>query len=77
MKRGGSIKSRKISSHSLQSDAKFVEEEAPAEDTESVAMMSDDTQESPIDKDVEVEDEHLYTNLPWIKVSIVGCIKWW
>ncbi|XP_059153938.1 protein unc-80 homolog isoform X2 [Physella acuta] len=70
MKHGGSMKSRKISSHSLQSDGKFVEEEAPTEDTESVAMMSDDTQESPIDKDMELEDEHLYTNLPWIKVVV-------
>lgn len=69
MKHGGSIKSRKISSHSLQSDAKFMEEEIPPEDTESMAMMSDDTQESPSDKDNELEDEHLYTNLPWIKVS--------
>ncbi|GFO03526.1 unc-80-like protein, partial [Plakobranchus ocellatus] len=72
---GGSIKSRKISSHSLQSDAKFTEEEgvpyAGCEDSESVAMMSDDTnQESPIDKDMELEDEHLYTNLPWIKVVV-------
>ena len=70
---GGSIKSRKISSHSLQSDAKFTEEEdAGGEDTESVAMMSDDTnQESPVEKDTELEDEHLYTNLPWIKVSLI------
>ncbi|CAG5120059.1 unnamed protein product, partial [Candidula unifasciata] len=70
IKHGGSIKSRKISSHSLQSDAKFMEEEMPTEDTESMAMMSDDTQESPSDKDNELEDEHLYTNLPWIKVVV-------
>ncbi|XP_055887561.1 protein unc-80 homolog isoform X2 [Biomphalaria glabrata] len=71
IKHGGSIKSRKISSHSLQSDAKLVEEDVPAEvDNESVTMMSDDTQESPIDKEMELEDEHLYTNLPWIKVVV-------
>ncbi|KAH9525120.1 Protein unc-80 [Bulinus truncatus] len=70
IKHGGSIKSRKISSHSLQSDARLVEEEVPAEDTESVTMMSDDTQESPTDKEMELEDEHLYTTLPWIKVVV-------
>ncbi|GFR73733.1 Unc-80-like protein [Elysia marginata] len=74
---GGSIKSRKISSHSLQSDAKYTEDDGSGvpygggEDTESVTMMSDDTnQESPVDKDTELEDEHLYTNLPWIKVVV-------
>ena len=79
---GGSIKSRKISSHSLQSDAKYTEEDGSgvpyggAEDAESVTMMSDDTnQESPVDKDTELEDEHLYTNLPWIKVNLVNLVE--
>ena len=37
------------------------------DDVETMTQQSDDTQESPIDKDCENE-EHLYTNLPWIKV---------
>lgn len=72
IKQLSSTRSRKISSHSLQSDAKFVEEEAAApalsEDAESVTMMSDETQESPVDRDLEIEDEHLCSSLPWIKV---------
>ena len=34
-----------------------------------MTMHSDDTQESPVDKEMgEIAEEHLYTNLPWIKV---------
>ena len=67
----GSTRSRKISSHSLQSDAKLVEEDGTTtfEDAESVTMLSDETQESPVERDQEVEDEHLCDSLPWIKVS--------
>ena len=72
IKQLGSTRSRKISSHSLQADAKLVEEEggtATFEDAESVTMLSDETQESPVERDQEVEDEHLCDSLPWIKVS--------
>ena len=71
IKQLGSTRSRKISSHSLQSDAKLVEEDGTTtfEDAESVTMLSDETQESPVERDQEVEDEHLCDSLPWIKVS--------
>jgi hypothetical protein len=45
------------------------------EDAESMTMMSDETQESPVDRDAEVEDEHLHASLPWIKVSICHIIS--
>ncbi|XP_076436361.1 protein unc-80 homolog isoform X3 [Babylonia areolata] len=74
IKQLGSSRSRKISSHSLQSDAKLVEEDGGAtatfEDNESVTMLSDENQESPVERDQEVEDEHLCTSLPWIKVVV-------
>ncbi|KAK7491630.1 hypothetical protein BaRGS_00017083 [Batillaria attramentaria] len=72
IKQLGSTRSRKISSHSLQSDAKFVEEESVGqfEDAESVTMLSDETQESPVERDQEVEDEHLCASLPWLKVVV-------
>ncbi|XP_071097692.1 protein unc-80 homolog [Haliotis cracherodii] len=70
IKHAGSIRSRKVSSQSLQSEAKFVEEDPGVEDTESVTMLSDDTQESPVEKDEEAEDEKLCSNFPWIKVVV-------
>ncbi|ESO92838.1 hypothetical protein LOTGIDRAFT_232936 [Lottia gigantea] len=71
IKQMGSLRSRKVSSQSLQSEAKFVEEDPVlTEDTESVTMLSDDTQESPGERDQEVEDEQLYQDLPWIKVVV-------
>ncbi|KAK6194683.1 hypothetical protein SNE40_000272 [Patella caerulea] len=70
IKQMGSLRSRKVSSQSLQSEGKFVEEDPVTEDTESVTMLSDDTQESPGDRDQEVEDEQLYQDLPWIKVVV-------
>ncbi|KAL8568215.1 hypothetical protein ACOMHN_027738 [Nucella lapillus] len=80
IKQLGSSRSRKISSHSLQSDAKLVEEDGAAatfvEDTESVTGMlsGDENQESPVERDQEMEDEHLCASLPWIKVR--GLFTW-
>ncbi|XP_074657337.1 protein unc-80 homolog [Tubulanus polymorphus] len=73
---GGSIKRvgslRKISVQSIRSDKSDEELHPPLQqqissDIESPGVMSDENPESP---DFDVDDEYIYTHLPWMKVVI-------
>ena len=67
MRRLGSVKSRKVSTQSLQSNISIDQDEEPLEEQDSGGMMSDEAQESP---DVPEQDDQDYSKfMPWIKVS--------
>ena len=68
----GSIRSRKVSSQSIQSDgAKFIDGEPSAEDLESMTMFSDEAQEAATEEQQDIDDEKLYQNMPWIRVRMM------
>lgn len=69
VKHHGSIKSRKVSSQSVQSE-RLGDPEASTEDIESVTIFSEETQEASSEEQQEAEDERMYTHMPWIKVVI-------
>ena len=68
MRRLGSVKSRKVSTQSLQSNISIDQEGEPPEEADSGGMMSDEAQESP---DIPDQDDQDYSKfMPWIKVNI-------
>ncbi|WAR09253.1 UNC80-like protein [Mya arenaria] len=68
----GSIRTRKVSSQSIHSDSKFLEGEPSTDDIESMTYCSEDVQQDTqaMEEQQEVEDEKMFTNMPWIKVVI-------
>ncbi len=64
------MKTRKVSTQSLQSAVSFDEQEHLIEEAESVGMLSDEQQESP--DIVETDDQDYSRVMPWIKVSGLG-----
>ncbi|XP_052242651.1 protein unc-80 homolog isoform X2 [Dreissena polymorpha] len=67
----GSIRDRKISSQSIHSDSKCMEPEASTDDFESMTFCSDEPQDlQALEEQQEVEDERMYSCMPWIKVVI-------
>ena len=58
-----------MSSQSLQSQEKFVDGEPSADDLESMTMFSEEAPEIS-EEQQEVDDEKMYQNMPWIRVSM-------
>ena len=77
IKRIGSIKSRKVSSQSLQSSGQggYGDDEGGGEDTES--LLSDEATECPSTtaEHQEPDDFSLCQNMPWIKVSTQALVS--
>ena len=74
IKRLGSTKGRKVSTQSLQSTVSFEDGECQVkEETESVGLQSDETQEYP--DLVDGSDQDYSKFMPWIKVNYVcACV---
>ncbi|XP_036354476.1 protein unc-80 homolog isoform X2 [Octopus sinensis] len=69
IKRFGSIRSRKISSQSIRSDKKFLEEEQMEGGDSQQATSDHEAQESHTDQDA-YDEKNLGQNMPWIKIVV-------